>query len=124
MPARKQVSLDQTFHALGDGTRRGMLSLLAGRGECTAGDLGEPFQLAQSTASKHIRVLEQAGLVQRSVEGRTHRFRLVPDPIRKAEAWLSKHRDFWEGSLDSLESSLTQISRAEKAAKKKRTRGK
>ncbi len=120
MSAQPQETLDRTFHALGDGTRRGMLSLLAGGGECTAGDLGEPFDLAQSTASKHIRVLEDAGLVQRRVEGRTHRFRLVPDPIREAEAWLVKHRDFWQGSLDTLEGRLTEITKTRQAKKSAR----
>lgn len=86
-----------------------MLSLLAGGMERTAGDLGAPFDLAQSTASKHIRVLEDAGLVLRRVEGRTHHFRLVSDPIRNAEAWLVKHRDFWQGSLDLLEERLAEV---------------
>ncbi|MCA9014979.1 MAG: helix-turn-helix transcriptional regulator, partial [Planctomycetaceae bacterium] len=64
-----QHQLDRTFHALGDGTRRKMLSLLAKRGEVTAGDLGAPFDVAQPTVSKHIRVLEQAGLITRRIEG-------------------------------------------------------
>jgi len=73
-----QDPLDRIFHALGDGTRRQMLTLLADEGECTASELGKPFEVAQPTVSKHIRVLERAGLVSRQVKGRVHRFRLNP----------------------------------------------
>ena len=102
MAIQYQDQLDRTFHALGDGTRRRMLALLSKRGECTAGDLGEPFEIAQPSVSKHIRVLEQAGLVARRVEGRVHRFRLVVTPLEEAQDWIARHRDFWEGTLDSL----------------------
>ncbi len=101
--------LDRTFHALGDSTRRRMLGMLARRGECTAGELGEPFDIAQPTASKHLRVLEQAGLVSRRVNGRIHQLRLEAGPIKEAEAWLVRHRDFWKASLDSLEEYLEGI---------------
>lgn len=97
------TGLDRTFHALGDGTRRAMLALLAKRGELTAGELGKPFAISQPTASKHLRVLESAGLLSRRIEGRTHRFRLVPKPMRDAEEWIARHRAFWEGTLDRLE---------------------
>lgn len=79
-----------------------MLSLLAKRGEVTASELGTPFQIAQPTVSKHIRVLEQAGLVSRRVDGRVHHFQLQIKPLNEAQHWISKHKEFWEGSLDAL----------------------
>jgi DNA-binding transcriptional ArsR family regulator len=102
--------LDQIFHALADPIRREMLGLLA-RGERTAGELGAPFRISQPSASKHIRTLERAGLLSRSVEGRTHRLRLVSRPLGEAESWISRHRRFWEGSLDSLGRALGDITR-------------
>jgi DNA-binding transcriptional ArsR family regulator len=98
--------LDHTFHALGDPTRRGMLGLLAERGECTAGELGKPFEISQPSASKHIQVLEKAGLVSRRMTGRVHRFRLETGPMSEAEAWIVRHREFWKASLDALEGYL------------------
>jgi DNA-binding transcriptional ArsR family regulator len=95
--------LDATFHALSDATRRGMLALVARRGECTASELGEPFEIAQPTASKHIAVLEGAGLVERRVAGRVHRFRLVKRPLDDAQAWIARHQEFWEVSLTRLD---------------------
>ncbi len=79
-----------------------MLATLAKRGECTAGELGEPFDIAQPTASRHLGVLEGAGLVARRVEGRTHRFRLVTGPLKDAERWMLRHRAFWNATLDRL----------------------
>ena len=102
MAIQYQDPLDRAFHALGDGTRRGMLALLATRGELSAGELGKPFAIAQPSASKHLRVLEQAGLVTRRVDGRVHRFRLNPGPLAEAEDWIARHRAFWEGALDRL----------------------
>ena len=87
------MHLDRTFHALSDGTRRGMVSMLSRRGELTASELGSPFEVSQPTASKHLRVLEQAGLLERRIDGRTHRFRLVERRMREAEAWIARHRD-------------------------------
>ena len=106
--------LDDVFQALADPIRREMLSLLA-RGETTAGALGAPFEISQPAASKHIRMLERAGLVSRNVDGRVHRLRLVSQPLREAEAWISRHRQFWEGSLDSLGRALDEIARGGKA---------
>ena len=109
MAIRYQHSLDRTFHALGDGTRRAMLAMLARSGECTAGDLGKPFEVAQPTVSKHIRVLEKAGLLSRRVDGRVHHFRLLVKPLKEAESWITTHRDFWKNSLDALGDLLNDI---------------
>ena len=101
-------ALDATFHALADSTRRGMLALVARKGECSASELGAPFAIAQPTASKHIGVLESAGLVERRVEGREHRFRLVKRPLDAAQAWIARHQEFWEVSLARLDALLTE----------------
>ena len=102
MAIQYQTPLDRTFHALGDETRRRMIAMLAAEGVLTASELGAPFDVAQPTTSKHLKVLEQAGLVSREVSGRTHRFRLVPDPLSEAEDWIARHKAFWEGTLERL----------------------
>ncbi len=111
MAIRYVDPLDRTFHALGDGTRRRMLALLTRRGECTAGELGAPFDIAQPTASRHLAVLERAGLVRRRVEGREHRFRIDPAPLDEARAWITRHRDYWVATLDRLGEALEDILR-------------
>jgi DNA-binding transcriptional ArsR family regulator len=94
--------LDTLFHALSDGTRRRMLSKLAD-GEQTVGELAEPFAISLAAASKHIKVLEAAGLIRREVRGRTHLCRLEPGPLAGAHQWLSAYEHFWTGRLDVLE---------------------
>jgi len=103
--------LDAVFHALADPTRRSILAMLA-KGEKTAGEVGRPFKISQPAASKHIRVLEQAGLVVRAVDGRFHRLALDGKPLAAAERWLSRHREFWQKSLDSLGSMLADMQKA------------
>ena len=102
-------NLDRTFHALGDASRRHMLSVLAARGACTAGELGELFDSAQPTISKHLRVLEEAQLVMRRVEGRRHLFSLTPARLHEARSWMDRHLAFWEGSLDQLAKLLDDL---------------
>ena len=80
-----------------------MLAMLVRDGECTAGELGKPFSFAQPTISKHIKVLENAGLIHRQIDGRVHRFRLVSRPLEEAEQWIARHRQFWAGTLERLE---------------------
>lgn len=104
------AQLDSMFHALSDSTRRAMLAQLA-KADRTAGELGEPFKISQPAASKHIRVLERAGVIRRAVEGRHHRFQLVPDRLREAERWIADHRRFWEGALKQLDSVLADVQR-------------
>lgn len=111
---RSLSRLDDVFYALADPIRRDMLTLLSD-GERTAGELGAPFKISQPAASKHIRMLARAGLLARTVEGRIHRLRLVSKPLHQAEIWISRHRQFWEGSLDGLGRTLRQIERARKA---------
>jgi DNA-binding transcriptional ArsR family regulator len=99
--------LDSVFHALGDATRRRMLRTLAG-GERTVGQLAEPFAISLAAASKHIKALENAGLIRREVRGRTHLCRLEPGPLASANDWLSFYQDFWTGRLDVLERLLKE----------------
>ena len=85
-----------------------MIQALA-RGELrSAGDLGRRFRSAQPTISKHLKVLEEAGLVMRSVEGRTHRFRLRRRPLQDAERWLTRHQAFWRGAVAQLDQLLSE----------------
>lgn len=97
-----QNPLDLIFHALGDETRRRMLAALVD-GERSVGELAEPFTMSLAAASKHIKVLESAGLIKREVKGRTHLCRLDPEPLGSAHQWLSAYEHFWTGRLDVLE---------------------
>jgi len=94
--------LDAVFHALGDPTRRRMLRELVG-GERTVSQLAEPFAMSLAAASKHIKALENAGLIRREVHGRTHLCRLDPGPLASAHEWLSFYERFWSDRLDILE---------------------
>ena len=103
--------LDTIFHALGDTTRRAMLGERAA-GERTGGELAEPFAMSLAAASKHIKVLEAAGLVRRDIRGRTHVCSLDPVPLMRADQWIGIYRRFWTDRLDLLE----KILRADDAA--------
>lgn len=99
--------LDSIFHALGDATRRQMLRELA-QEERTVGQLAKPFSISLAAASKHIKVLESAGLIRREVRGRTHVCRLDPGPLASAHEWLAFYEQFWSHRLDLLENLLRQ----------------
>lgn len=99
--------LDNVFHALGDATRRRMLRDLA-QAERTVGQLAEPFAISLAAASKHIKVLEQAGMIRREVRGRTHVCRLDPGPLASAHEWLSLYERFWTDRLDALDRLLRE----------------
>lgn len=93
--------LDQTFSALADPTRRAILARLA-EGEATVGELARPFRISRPAISKHLRVLERAGLVQRARDGRLSRCGLDASPMREAAEWVEEYRKFWESQLDAL----------------------
>lgn len=97
--------LDSVFHALGDPTRRRMLRELANE-ERTVSQLAKPFSMSLAAASKHIKALEAAGLIQREVRGRTHLCRLNPGPLASAHEWLRFYERFWTNRLDALEQLL------------------
>jgi DNA-binding transcriptional ArsR family regulator len=97
--------LDSLFHALSDPTRRAMLGQLA-EGDCTIGALANPHHMSLVGASKHIRVLERAGLVARTVHGRNHICSLRAQHLAAANAWLKHYEKFWTDRLDTLEGLL------------------
>ena len=99
--------LTTVFHALGDPTRRRMLRELVG-GERTVSQLAQPFAMSLAAASKHIKVLEHAGLIRREVRGRTHLCRLDPGPLASAHEWLSFYERFWTDRLNLLERLLLE----------------
>jgi DNA-binding transcriptional ArsR family regulator len=111
--------MNSVFHALGDATRRQMLRDLA-RGERTVSELAEPFAMSLAAASKHIKVLEGAGLIRREVRGREHFCRLEPGPLASAHEWLGFYERFWTSRLDLLE----QLLRDEDVAKGKARKAK
>jgi len=94
--------LDATFQALSDPTRRGMLASLA-LGERSIGELGEPFAMSFAGASKHVKVLESAGLIERRKAGRQQICTLRAEPLAEAERWLKQWEQFWTVRLDRLE---------------------
>src|SRR3954468_183118 len=97
--------LDTVFHALADPTRRGMLAQLA-LGETSVGELAEPYRMSLAGASKHVKVLEQAGVVARKKAGQPHLCSLQAKPLEEAERWLRQWEKFWNVRLDRLEAAI------------------
>ncbi|HEX8850656.1 MAG TPA: metalloregulator ArsR/SmtB family transcription factor [Gemmatimonadaceae bacterium] len=97
----QQAHLDVVFRALGDRTRRAMLERLA-RGEQTVGELAAPHRMSLAAASKHIRTLEKAGLVRRTVRGRIHYCRIDPRPLERADDWLRAYERLWDTRIERL----------------------
>jgi DNA-binding transcriptional ArsR family regulator len=116
MVEHKPDPLDRIFRALADPSRRLMLKALAG-GEQTVGELAEPFEISLAAASKHIQVLERAGLVTRTVIGREHRCRLNADPLEEAHGWFTFYEKFWSDRLDALERALKADDRTKRRKK-------
>lgn len=106
-------ALDYTFAALADPTRRRILEHLA-RGEHCVTDLARPHRMSLPAVSKHLRVLETAGLVRRQRDGRVHRLKLETKPLQQALAWIEEYRRFWETSFDRLDEYLKQLQPKEK----------
>ena len=100
--------LDRTFGALADPTRRRILAQLAKGEECVT-DLARPHAMSLAAVSKHLMVLEKAGLVKRRRNGRVHSLALEAKPMRKAQAWIDRYRKFWEGNLDQFEKYLDKL---------------
>jgi DNA-binding transcriptional ArsR family regulator len=110
--------LDAVFHALSDPTRRAMLHRLT-NGEHSVSDLATPFNMSLAGASKHIKVLEGAGLVRRRIAGRTHICQLEAARLAEAQQWLSTYEKFWTARLDGLEAILRDEDRAAAAKPEK-----
>lgn len=97
--------LDGIFGALADATRRDMLRSLAAQ-ELSVGELAAPYRMSLAAASKHVKVLERAGLVRRTVQGRTHRCRIEPAALAQADEWLRFYERFWSDRLGALDALL------------------
>lgn len=101
---RTQLSaeqMDRVFHALSDATRRGIIQRLS-RGPALVSELAAPVRLSRMAVSKHVRVLEQAQLIRREINGREHRCSLAAGPLQEVDQWLVPYREFWAGTLGRL----------------------
>jgi DNA-binding transcriptional ArsR family regulator len=101
-------NLDLVFGALADGTRRAILARLS-QGEATVNELVEPFKLAQPTISKHIKVLEAAGLVSRGRDAQYRPVRLNAEPLKQASMWIGSYQRFWDESLEQLDAYVKKL---------------
>jgi DNA-binding transcriptional ArsR family regulator len=114
--------LDATFMALADPTRRAILARLA-LGEASVGELTRPFDLSQPAISKHLKVLERAGLVSMGQDRQRRPRRLEAEPLKQAEAWIERHREIWEANYARLDSLLKELQAApRKPGRNKRRR--
>ena len=107
--------LSSTFAALADPTRRAILARLA-LGETSVTDLARPFEMSMPAVSKHLKVLERAGLIARGREAQSRPCRLEPGPLKEAATWIEEYRKFWEASLDRLEEYLRKMKPAKAKA--------
>src|SRR5271170_8160961 len=114
-----QDQLSSTFAALADPTRRAILARLA-LGETSVSELAKPFEMSMPAVSKHLKVLERAGLIARGREAQWRPSRLEAGPLREAASWIEEYRRFWEQSLDRLDDHLREM----KAARTKKTKAK
>ena len=107
MVSPRAPALDKVYGALADPTRRSILTVLA-RGDVTVGRLADRFPMSLNGVSKHVKVLERAGLVERTIQGREHRLHLSAAPLGDAARWLDHYRAFWDARLDALEALLVR----------------
>jgi DNA-binding transcriptional ArsR family regulator len=124
--AIQPAHLDATFAALADPTRRAILARLAS-GAATVNEIGEPFDLSQPAISKHLKVLERAGLISTNRDAQRRPRRLQPARLAEASAWLEQYRKFWETSFERLDEVLAELQRVRSArstpTKRSRKRG-
>ena len=113
MGERQESQLDDVFNALCDPTRRAILARLTGA-DARVTDIASDFPISLNSISKHIRMLERAGLLRRSVVGRDHVLSLNAGPLADAQAWIEKYRRFWEGRLAALDAYVTRKNRNRK----------
>jgi DNA-binding transcriptional ArsR family regulator len=114
--------LDSTFAALADPTRRAILARLAS-GEASVTELAQPFAMSQPAISKHLKVLEQAGLISRGRDAQCRPRRLEAKPLREASGWLETYREFWEGSFQRLDALLEEMKTKEKKRARTKRKG-
>jgi DNA-binding transcriptional ArsR family regulator len=111
--------LDATFAALADPTRRAILARLAS-GEASVAELAEPFDMTQPAVSKHLRVLERAGLISRGRDAQRRPSRLEAKPLAEATEWLENYRRFWEGRFQRLDALLDEMKTAQRKKRRRR----
>jgi len=114
--------LDATFAALADPTRRAILARLAS-GEASVNELAKPFSMSQPAISKHLKVLEHAGLISRGKDAQRRPCRIEAQPLAAANSWLENYRQFWEGSFQRLDILLDELKTQEKKSGTRRTKG-
>src|SRR3954468_16818795 len=114
--------LDATFAALADPTRRAILARLAS-GDASVLELAEPFAMSQPAISKHLKVLERAGLISRGRDAQRRPRRLAAEPLAEATAWLENYRRFWEGNFERLDALLNELKGEKKKHGRKHDRG-
>ena len=107
--AKDQDRLDATFAALADPTRRAILARLASSGQASVTELAEPFAMSQPAISKHLKVLERAGLISRGRDAQRRPSRLEAEPLAEAKDWLERHRLLWEGNFERLDAVLGEM---------------
>jgi DNA-binding transcriptional ArsR family regulator len=115
------ASLDATFAALADPTRRAILARLAS-GEASVTELAEPFAISQPAISKHLKVLERAGLISRSRDAQRRPRKLEAQPLAEATGWLERYREIWEANYQRLDALLGELKSAQPKPKGKRSR--
>ncbi|TVR50030.1 MAG: transcriptional regulator [Gemmatimonadales bacterium] len=106
------AALDDVFSALANPTRRAILARLA-QGEASVGELAEPFDMTQPAVSRHLKVLEEAGLISRTRDAQRRPCRLEAAPMAQAAAWLEQYREFWEGRFQRLDALLHELKAAD-----------
>jgi DNA-binding transcriptional ArsR family regulator len=119
-PDAASARLDATFAALADPTRRAILARLAS-GECSVMELAEPFAMSQPAISKHLKVLERAGLISRGRDAQRRPCRIEAGPLAEANEWLEEYREFWEGNFQRLDDLLEELKAVQKKPRRKRT---
>ena len=101
-------ALNRVFHALADPTRRAMLRQLAD-GEHSVGELAEPFDMSFAAAAKHVKVLEEAGLIRRARVAKTRPVHLEPEGLKRAGDWIDHYRQYWEGAFDRMDALIARL---------------
>ena len=116
-----QDGMSSTFSALADPTRRAILARLS-LGETSVTELAAPFEMSMPAVSKHLRVLERAGLIERGREAQFRPCKLKPEPLKQAWGWIGDYRQFWEESFDRLDVYLQKLQAEQKTSKRKKSK--
>jgi DNA-binding transcriptional ArsR family regulator len=119
--ASRHQNLDVVFAALADPTRRAILSRLAA-GDASVNEIAAPFEMSQPAVSKHLRVLERAGLIERDVDKQRRPARLKAEPMAGAVSWLEEFKQFWSSSFDQLDGLLEELKKAERKGQRRKGR--